>query len=163
MHTVWTYAASLAHGVRHPHLLRTGAHPEERCEPMPGDARIEAPDWTTDLAIDIAAPATAVWPSVAGITDGHVVELAPPHTLVLESRRNPWTGREVSGGSYLHTTSTFVVQDNPSGSSRVRVRVRAKFHGTPVARLVRRFFGRADEVLERNVLETIRERAELPA
>ena len=163
MHTVLSYAASLAQGVRHPDLLRTGAHPEERCEPMPGDSRIDAPDWTTDLAIDIAAPATAVWPAIARITDGHVIELLPPHTLVLESRRNPWTGRPVPSGPHLHTTAAFVVQDNPSGSSRVRMRVRGKFQDTPVARMAQRLFARGDAVLERTVLEDIRRRAELPA
>lgn len=160
METVLSYAASIAHSVRRPHLLKTGAHPEERCESLPGDSRIEAPDWTTDLAIDIAAPAPAVWPSIARITKGHVVELSPPHTLVLESRRNPWTGHEVTSGAYLHTTWAFVVHDNASGSSRLRVRVRAKFVGTPVAKLAQRLFARGDAVLERTQLEDIRMRAE---
>lgn len=163
MHNVLSYASSLAQGMRHPHLLKTGAHPEERCEVMPGDTRIDSPDWTTDLAIDIAAPAGGVWPSIARITDGHVVELAPPHTLVLESRRNPWTGREVTSGPYLHTTSAFVIHGNASGSSRVRVRVRAKFVGSQLARLAQRLFARGGEVIERELLESVRRRAELAA
>lgn len=162
MHTMLSYAASFAQGVRHPHRFHGGAEPEERCEAMPGDTRIEAPDWTNDLAIDIAAAAPEVWPSIARITDGHVIELSPPHTLVLESRRNPWTGREVTSGAYLHTTSAFVIEDNASGSSRVRVRVRGKFVGTPVAKLAQRVFARGDVVMERQVLESIRERAEPP-
>ena len=160
MHTVLSYAASIAQGVRHPHKFHTGAEPEERCEPMPGDSRIETPDWTNDLAIDIAASVPEVWPSIAKITDGHVVELSPPHRLVLESRRNPWTGREVTSGAYLHTTSAFVIEENSSGSSRVRVRIRAKFVGTPVAKLAQRLFARGDAVHERQVLESIRVRAE---
>jgi hypothetical protein len=64
------YAAYLAHGVRHPSLLRPSASALERAEPLPGDELVERPDWVTDFAVDVAAPAAEVWPWIVQLGYG---------------------------------------------------------------------------------------------
>jgi proline iminopeptidase len=210
-----TYTAYLAHGVRHPTLLRSRASATERASRLPGDPLIESPDWTTDFTMVIQASASDIWPwlvqmgygragyyawyrydngGVASadmivpelqalavgdvVPDGpraregfgvwRVVELLPDRALVLHSRREPWSGRELADRdpeACIDCSWAFVLSPIDDVRTRLHVRVRARFdHASArsklLARLARLFFGLGDSVMENTMLDGIRERAE---
>lgn len=105
-----------------------------------------------------------------GLGIWRVVELAPPHTLVLFSRRVAVTGREIAAGApvdepTIECSWAFVVRARDAGS-RLIVRVRARYHGvedTWGARLARRFFDLGDTVMEWTMVAGIKARAERAA
>jgi len=89
--------------------------------------------------------------------------------MVLESRRNPISGREMAPReqathSFIHISWAFVLVPTAPGRCRLRVRVRAQLHGrawiVPVARGARFLFGLGDNVMENTMLAGIRDRAE---
>ncbi|MBV8760596.1 MAG: hypothetical protein JO257_25110 [Deltaproteobacteria bacterium] len=140
------------------HRLRP--FPEEHGEPMPGDSLVDAPDWSEDYAIDIAATARQTWPcmiaatcSLAGWRPSRVAE---PTALVLEARR-----------TFVHVTWAFAIHDNACGSCRLHVRLRARYLGPgtlrPFARAAHAVASVTNAATEREMLEQIRERAELTA
>jgi len=213
------YAAYLVHGLRNPKLLRPGVTASERAEALPGDEIVLRPDWTTNFAVDIAAPPDKVWPWLVqigygragwytwfpmdngGVPSAEVIvpalqtlavgdvipdgaraaegfgvwrvhTLERPRWLVLHSRRNPVTGREIppSGDgrdAFIDCSWAFVLVENMPGQTRLRVRVRVRFHGkvwiAPVARAARILFGLGDNVMENTMLAGIRARAERAA
>jgi hypothetical protein len=93
--------------------------------------------------------------------------LEAPRVMVLHSRRNPVTGREVepgSAGAFLEASWVFLLSEIDPGRTRLQVRVRAAFRGriwiAPVARAARILFGVGDSVMENSMLAGIRARAE---
>lgn len=64
------YAAYIAHGIRHPSLAISSATRKEREAPLPGDALVGDPDWTTDFATTIRASPGYVWPWLVQIGYG---------------------------------------------------------------------------------------------
>lgn len=93
--------------------------------------------------------------------------LTPPSAMVLESRRNPVTGREIGDAedaSYIHITWVFTLAELGPRRSRLHVRVRGQLHGkawaAPIARAARLLFGLGDNVMENTMLQGIRDRAE---
>jgi hypothetical protein len=92
-----------------------------------------------------------------------------PHAMILLSRRNPFTGREIEPGDtshepYMDCSWAFVL--DPVGPRetellvRVRVGLRRMDHKKLLARLSRLLFGLGDNVMERSMLEGIKTRAE---
>ena len=57
-----TCAAYIAHGLRHPTLLRSHATRDDRAARLFGDELVDDPDWVTDFATDIDAAPADVWP-----------------------------------------------------------------------------------------------------
>jgi proline iminopeptidase len=208
-----TYAAYVAHGIRHPLLLRSSATLEERGQPLPGDPLVPRPDWVTDFAITIAAAPRQVWPwivqlgygragwytwfpldnggvpSAEGIVpalqelvvgdvipDGpraaegfgrwRVQALEPDRALVLFSRRNPFSGREIAPGEaepelFMEMSWVFALVESSPGQTRLQVRVRMRSSVKSwVARAARLFFGLGDNAMENTMLAGIKERAE---
>jgi hypothetical protein len=97
--------------------------------------------------------------------------LDPQRALVLHSRRNPVTGRELpnekataSGRASAIDCSWAFVLVSTGPATRLHVRVRARLEGrlasAPVAAATRLFFGLGDNVMENSMLEGIRARAE---
>ena len=106
----------------------------------------------------------------AGYGLWRVAVIVPPNVLVLHSRRDPFTGREIDnpdteGGLFLDTTWAFKLE--PRGHrARLVVRVRAKVHGRTgraAVAAVRALVGVGDMVMERSLLEGIRTRVEAHA
>ena len=102
----------------------------------------------------------------------YVRTLDRPCAMVLESRRNPVSGREIDGdvdraSSCMHITWVFALTSFGTHRCRLHVRVRARLHGKawalPVARAARLLFGVGDNVMENTMLEGIRTRAEAHA
>jgi hypothetical protein len=60
-----TYAAYVAHGLRHPALLRPRASYAERAMSLDGDTLVREPDWIADFTAVIGATADEVWPWLA--------------------------------------------------------------------------------------------------
>jgi proline iminopeptidase len=209
-----TYAAYLAHGLRHPALLRSQTADSLRDEVLAGDSLVRAPDWVTDFTTEIDADTADVWPwlvqmgygrggfygwyrydngGVASadmivrelqhlhvgdvIPDGpaaadgfgvwRVVDLEPERSLVLFSRRHPWTGLEIVAGGpepFVECSWVFVLTPLAAGRSRLHVRVRATYHASTssrwLAKVARVFLGLGDSVMENTMLLGIRSRAE---
>ncbi|HEY0715790.1 MAG TPA: hypothetical protein VGF45_24110 [Polyangia bacterium] len=103
-----------------------------------------------------------------------VRRLDPNRALVLHSRREPVTGREIptdgqaakdirTDPGFIDCTWAFVLVPTPSGT-RVRVRVRAGLRGRlakpGLAKLARLLFGVGDNVMENSLLVGLRARAE---
>jgi len=209
-----TYAAYVAHGLRHPPLLRSHATPAERAASLAGDELVRDPNWVTNFATDIRASTAEVWPWLAQmgygrggyygwyrydnggvasadvivpelqelrigdvIPDGpdadrgfgiwRVVNLDAEKSLVLRSRRHPWTGREVTADEwepFIDCSWAFALTPLAVDHTRLHVRVRAALRaGTTsrmIARLARVFLGFGDSVMENTMLDGIRARAE---
>lgn len=210
-----TYAAYLAHGLRHPPLLRSSATAEERALRLPGDRLVCHPDWITDFTIEIRAPAIDIWPWLlqmgygragyygwyrydnggvasadiivpelqhlavgdivpdgpdadAGFGVWRVEQLERDRALVLYSRREPFTGREIprtSSAPCIECSWAFVLTPLDGERTRLHVRVRAIMrHATSTSRALTRaarlFFGFGDSVMENTMLDGIRRRAE---
>jgi hypothetical protein len=210
-----TYAAYVAHGLRHPSLLRSngGRHAARW---LRGDDLVDDPDWQTTFAVAIEGGRQDVWPWIvqlgwgrAGwytwyrwdnggvpsaerivpelqhlrvgdvIPDGpraaegfgvwRVVALEPNRALVLHSHRDLLSGREIGPGdsdrgSSIDCSWAFVVEQIDARRTRLLVRVRARFEGAATgriaAKLARLVFGFGDTVMERTLLEGIKERVE---
>ncbi|HVV84424.1 MAG TPA: hypothetical protein VHE35_15255 [Kofleriaceae bacterium] len=98
-----------------------------------------------------------------------VVELTPPRTMVLYSRRAAVTGRELAHDATVDEPAVecswaFVVEPTVAGC-RLIVRVRVRFlavGGGLLGRLTRRFFDIGDTVMEHTMLAGIKRRAEQP-
>src|SRR6266496_3430976 len=56
------YMAQTGHGLRHPHLLRSGATRTEARRQLPGDDLVPQPLGQATRAETIMAPASAIWP-----------------------------------------------------------------------------------------------------
>jgi proline iminopeptidase len=67
---VGTYAAYVAHGVRHPALLVPSGTPSDAGLALPGDEIVGDPSWTTNFSIRIHARPEAVWPWIVQIGYG---------------------------------------------------------------------------------------------
>ncbi len=94
-----------------------------------------------------------------------VVALEPERFLVVYSARHPFTGLEVDtsapgAGPYIASSWAFVLQPLGEQTTRLLVRVRASYAPRLVGPLARLFFRPADTVMERTMLEGIKERAE---
>ncbi|MGZ3451168.1 MAG: hypothetical protein ACXWUG_28845 [Polyangiales bacterium] len=96
-----------------------------------------------------------------------VHQMVPAKTLVLVSRRNPFDGREITDGEkgiYIDSSWVFALEEPRPGITRLLVRVRARIenarHGRLLARAVRLIFGVGDTVMERSLLDGIKERVE---
>jgi hypothetical protein len=209
-----TYAAYVAHGLRHPTLMRSQATQSERAAILDGDELVGEPDWVTDFSTEIRATADEVWPwlvqmgygragfygwyrydngGVASadvivpalqnlaigdvIPDGpradagfgvwRVAALVPERSVVLYSRRHPWTGYEIVGEEvepFIDCSWAFVLTPLEGGRTRLHVRVRAAYRASAsnrvLARLARVFLGLGDSVMENTMLDGIRIRAE---
>jgi hypothetical protein len=102
-----------------------------------------------------------------GVWRVHTIER--PSVLVLVSRRNLITGREIEAGdtgsdSFVDCSWAFVLEELEDHRTKLFVRVRAAFQRTPattimshVARLV---FGVGDAVMEQSLLDGLKQRAE---
>ncbi len=98
-----------------------------------------------------------------------VHDLDAPTTMVLYSRRVATDGRELDLGEPIREPTfecswAFVLRPRDAGC-RLIVRVRARFLATDdglLARATRRFFDLGDTVMERTMLEGIKQRAERP-
>jgi hypothetical protein len=93
-----------------------------------------------------------------------------PAAMVLSSRRDPFDGREVPAGEkapYIDCSWVFVLEEIDPATTRVLVRVRARIcnidRGALVAKAARLFFGVGDTVMERSLLQGLKERAERSA
>lgn len=106
----------------------------------------------------------------AGFGRWRVAVIVAPNVLVLHSRRDPFTGREVDDpdaedGLFVDTTWAFQLEER-GDLTRLVVRVRAKVHGRTgraTIALVRALVGVGDMVMERSLLEGIRARVEAHA
>lgn len=208
------YGIDTLYGLLHPHLLRSGASPQEEAGSLPGDDLVTEPMWAATRAETVKAPADVVWAFVAqmgwgrggfyaysffdprhtadarGIVerlqelkvgdvwlDGpgcdetkgawRVVALEPGRAVVLRSLRDPITGRELDpadpGGRWIDASWAFVVEPVDATATRLLVRTRVRLApswGLPAARLV---FGPGDTVMQRSMLDGMRERAERAA
>lgn len=103
----------------------------------------------------------------AGFGVWRVVKLVPERSLVLFSRRQAWTGREVNFGEaepFIECSWTFSLAPLDGGRTRLHVRVRAAYRASSghrvFAKLARLFLGVGDSVMENTMLEGIRIRAE---
>ena len=143
-----------------PFAHRLRVEPEERHEPMPGDSVVDTPDWSEDYAVDVAATAVQTWPYVVEATCPLVswrpIRIEEPSALVLEARR-----------TFVHITWAFRLHQNPAGSCRLHVRLRARYLGPgtlkPIARAAHAVASVTDAAAERAMLEQIRDRAESAA
>ncbi|HEY0709026.1 MAG TPA: hypothetical protein VGG33_19615 [Polyangia bacterium] len=101
-----------------------------------------------------------------------VRQLDANRALVLHSRRDPVSGREVDGtigpdgANAIDCSRAFVLTLTPNGT-RLRVRVRARLLGRlarpALAKAARLMFGLGDNVMENTMLAGIRARAERTA
>lgn len=96
-----------------------------------------------------------------------VQALEPARSLVLYSRREPVSGREVTPGEiasspFIECSWVFALLEPQQGRTRLRVRVRARFHARIKiwAHAARLLFGLGDNVMENTMLAGIRLRAE---
>jgi hypothetical protein len=98
-----------------------------------------------------------------------VVALDPPRALLLRSRRNLVDGREIpvddtSDDAFVDCTWAFVLEEAPCETTKVLVRVRASLHRVRrpalAGRAARLLFGVGDTVMERTLLEGLRQRVE---
>jgi dienelactone hydrolase len=102
-----------------------------------------------------------------GLGTWRVVELDPPSTMVLFSRRVATTGREIAAGELVDEPTiecswAFVLRPN-AGGSRLLVRVRVRFLAMDdgvAGRMLRRFFDLGDTVMEWTMIDGIKARAE---
>jgi proline iminopeptidase len=95
--------------------------------------------------------------------------LARPSAMVLFSRRNPMTGREIapddrSDEKFIACSWAFALAPTAENECKLRVRVRARLERFEHARLLARgahlLFGVGDTVMERTLLDGVRDRAE---
>lgn len=106
----------------------------------------------------------------AGFGRWRVAVMVPPNVLVLHSRRDPFTGREIDDpdgedGMFVDTTWAFQLGQH-ARRSRLAVRVRAKLHGRMgrgAIAAIHALVGVGDMVMERSLLEGIRTRVEAHA
>ncbi len=208
------YGIDALYGLLHPHLLRSGASPDEESAPLPGDDLVPEPMWAATRAETVHAPADIVWAFVAqmgwgrggyyaysffdprhtadarGIVeplqevevgdvwlDGpgcddtkgawRVVAVEPGRAVVLHSLRDPITGRELDpadpGGRWIDASWAFVVEPIDRRTTRLLARTRVRLApswGLPAARLL---LGPGDTVMQRTMLDGMRERAERAA
>jgi hypothetical protein len=98
----------------------------------------------------------------AGYGAWRVIQIVPERTLVLYSRRHPWSGREVVDETPFIDCSWVFLLTPHADHTRLHVRVRATFEGNRrvLAKLARVFFGVGDAVMENTMLDGIRARAE---
>jgi proline iminopeptidase len=98
-----------------------------------------------------------------------VVTLEQPRAMVLFSRRNPMTGREIepkdgSSERFIACSWAFVLEPTSEDECKLVVRVRVRLERFERAQLLARgahlLFGVGDTVMERTLLEGVKERAE---
>jgi proline iminopeptidase len=102
-----------------------------------------------------------------GYGQWRVEALDKPHAMVLFSRRDPFDGREVKEDEtspHVVASWSFILEPHAPGQTKLFVRVRARLvnlrAATLVAKMTRLFFGVGDTVMERTLLEGLKERAE---
>lgn len=102
-----------------------------------------------------------------GVWRVHTLER--PWTMVLVSKRNLITGREIEDGdgsneSFIDCSWAFVLEPLTGNRTKLVIRVRAAFerlHGAAfMSRVARLVFGVGDAVMEQSLLDGIKERAE---
>lgn len=65
-----TYAAYVAHGMRHPTLLVPNGTPADAARALPGDDLVTKPSWTTNFSTLIRAEPADVWPWIVQLGYG---------------------------------------------------------------------------------------------
>jgi len=99
----------------------------------------------------------------------YVQVIDPPHVLILVSKRNLVTGREIGANdtghdSYVDSSWAFVLEELHGDRTKVTIRVRAAFQRMRVpfvmARVARLLFGVGDAVMEQSLLDGLKKRAE---
>jgi hypothetical protein len=173
------------------HLARSGATDEECWRVLPGDDLASAPPVVTTRAVDVSAPPAAVWPWLAQIGQTRAgfyshawlenlagcrivnaerihpewQEIRPGDPVWMHPSAPPLVVRRVEPGRLLVLGEpevfswTFLLEPTPGGS-RLIIRSRGSF-GLPAS--LAPLLEPAHGVMERAMLDGIRDRAERPS
>ena len=129
---------------------------------------LEREDTGTSRLLDTAPPAVGDvlldGPGCDATTGAFaVMAVDAPHTLVLRSIRDPVTGREVDperpSRLFMETAWAFVLREMPAGRTRLLARTRIRVHPR-WAILPLKWIGGGDTVMQRRLLDGIRDRVE---
>ncbi len=109
-----------------------------------------------------------VWLDGPGCDEGkgawRVRVIEPGNAVVLQSLRDPFTGRELDptdrGSRWIDCSWAFVLVPSPPRSTRILARTRVRFAPEWAGLAARLVFGAGDTVMQRTMLRGIRERAE---
>lgn len=180
--------------VANPHWCTTFATtihaPRERVWPWLVQIGYGRAGWYTWYPYDNGGVPSADWivPALQSLAVGDVIPDGPraregfgqwrvqaldrPRAMVLVSRRNPMTGREIAEGDstserFIHCSWAFVLEETAPRECRLLVRVRARLERFERAALLAHaahlLFGVGDTVMERSLLEGVKVRAEREA